>query len=41
MQRPGSRVGDLVDAALKVLKLCRPELLVESVLDAGLRRSVV
>ena len=33
MQPPGSRVSDLVDAALNVLKLYRPELLVESVLD--------
>jgi hypothetical protein len=33
MQPPGSRVSDLIDAALNVLKLYRPELLVESVLD--------
>lgn len=33
MQPPGSRVSDLVDAALNVLKLYRPELLVESVLE--------
>lgn len=33
MQPPGSRVSDLVDAALNVLKLYRPDLLVESVLD--------
>jgi hypothetical protein len=33
MQPPGSRVSDLIDAALNVLKLYRPELFAESVLD--------
>jgi HNH endonuclease len=33
MQPPGSRVSDLVDAAVRVLKLYRPELLATSVLD--------
>lgn len=34
MQPPGSRVSDLVDAALRVLRLYRPELLAAAALDA-------
>jgi len=30
MQPPGSRVSDLIDAAVRVLKLYRPELLTDS-----------
>ena len=37
MQPPGSRVSDLVDAALRVLKLYRPDLLAKSVLDSNER----
>ena len=33
MQPPGSRVSDLVDAAVRVLRLYRPELLSASALD--------
>jgi HNH endonuclease len=34
MQPPGSRVSDLIDAAVRVLKLYRPELLVESTVES-------
>jgi hypothetical protein len=34
MQPPGSRVSDLVDAAVRVLKLYRPEFLDESIIDS-------
>jgi hypothetical protein len=33
MQPPGSRVSDLVDAAVRVLMLYRPELLATSAMD--------
>jgi hypothetical protein len=33
MQLPGSRVSDLIDAAVRVLRAYRPELLSASVLD--------
>jgi HNH endonuclease len=34
MQPPGSRVSDLIDAAVRVLKLYRPELLAESAVES-------
>lgn len=33
MQPPGSRVSDLIDAALRVLTMYRPELLIKSARD--------
>jgi hypothetical protein len=35
MQPPGSRVSDLVDAAVRVLRQYRPELLATSTLDSS------
>ena len=34
MQPPGSRVSDLIDAAVRVLRLYRPEFLTESIIDS-------